>query len=55
MVEEQLLDKDKLLSVKEVHLAYDNVKFVDCLDVSNDGSAAWEAAIKRYTCTSVCL
>ena len=28
-------------------MAYDNVKEVDCLDVSRDGSDAWEAACKR--------
>ena len=44
---DQLLDDDELLAVKEVRLAYDNVKVVDCLDLSKDGSAAWEAALKR--------
>ena len=30
-----------------MNLAYENVKEVDGLDVSKDGSEAWEAAIKR--------
>jgi len=35
-------------------MAYDNVKEVDCLDVTKEGSDAWEAACKRWviaTCT----
>ena len=32
---------------QEVNLAYENVKEVDGLDVSKEGSDAWEAAIKR--------
>lgn len=28
-------------------MAYDNVKEVDCLDVSKEGTDAWEAACKR--------
>ncbi|MFH4975707.1 hypothetical protein AB6A40_002416 [Gnathostoma spinigerum] len=35
-------------AIDQVNLAYENVKEVDCLDVSNDGNAAWEAAIRRY-------
>ena len=34
--------------MREVKLAYENVKVVDCLDLSPEGSAAWEAALKRY-------
>ena len=33
---------------QEVNLAYENVKEVDCLDVSKEGTDAWEAATKRY-------
>ena len=44
---EQLLDEDELLAVKEVRLAYDNMKVVDCLDISSEGTAAWDAAYKR--------
>lgn len=47
MVDDQLLDDDELLAVKEVRLAYESVKVVDCLDLSKDGSDAWEAALKR--------
>lgn len=35
-------------AIEEVNLAYENVKEVDGLDVSKDGTDAWEAAIKRY-------
>ena len=48
VVDDQLLDDDELLAVKEVRLAYDSVKVVDCLDLSKDGSDAWEAALKRF-------
>ena len=34
-------------AIEEVNLAYDNVKEVDCLDVSKEGTDAWEAAVKR--------
>ena len=42
------LDAADANAIEEVNLAYDNVKEVDCLDVSKEGSDAWEAAIKRY-------
>uniref|UniRef100_A0A1B0B0C4 Dynein heavy chain, cytoplasmic n=1 Tax=Glossina palpalis gambiensis TaxID=67801 RepID=A0A1B0B0C4_9MUSC len=35
-------------AIEEVNLAYENVKEVDCLDISKEGSEAWEAAVKRY-------
>ncbi|KAK3093975.1 hypothetical protein FSP39_022394 [Pinctada imbricata] len=35
-------------AIEEVNLAYENVKEVDGLDVSKEGSDAWEAATKRY-------
>ncbi|XP_070577189.1 cytoplasmic dynein 1 heavy chain 1-like [Ptychodera flava] len=35
-------------AIEEVNLAYENVKEVDGLDVSKEGTEAWEAAIKRY-------
>ena len=41
------LETDDLSAVREVRLAYENVKVVDCLDLSPEGSAAWEAALKR--------
>ena len=42
-----LLDPADANAIQEVNLAYENVKEVDGLDVSKDGSEAWEAAIKR--------
>uniref|UniRef100_T1JGT9 Dynein heavy chain, cytoplasmic n=1 Tax=Strigamia maritima TaxID=126957 RepID=T1JGT9_STRMM len=35
-------------AIEEVNLAYENVKEVDGLDISKEGTEAWEAAIKRY-------
>ncbi|XP_047029280.1 dynein heavy chain, cytoplasmic isoform X1 [Helicoverpa zea] len=35
-------------AIAEVNLAYENVKEVDCLDISREGSDAWEAAVRRY-------
>uniref|UniRef100_A0A0N5AC29 DHC_N1 domain-containing protein n=1 Tax=Syphacia muris TaxID=451379 RepID=A0A0N5AC29_9BILA len=35
-------------AIEQVNLAYENVKEVDCLDISSDGSAAWEDAVHRY-------
>lgn len=35
-------------AIEEVNLAYENVKEVECLDISKEGSEAWEAAVKRY-------
>ena len=32
----------------EVNLAYENVKEVDCLDISREGLEAWDAAVRRY-------
>ena len=42
------LETDDQSAVREVKLAYENVKVVDCLDLTPEGSAAWEAALKRY-------
>ncbi len=36
-----------LNAIEEVSLAYENVKVVDCLDVSKEGADSWEAAMKR--------
>lgn len=41
------LDPADANAIQEVNLAYENVKEVDGLDVSKEGSEAWEAAIKR--------
>ena len=46
-LEEHLLDEDELQAVNEVRLAYNSVKMVDCLDLSPDGIAVWDAALKR--------
>lgn len=35
-------------AIEEVNLAYENVKEVDGLDISKEGSEAWDAACKRY-------
>ncbi|VDO27511.1 unnamed protein product [Onchocerca flexuosa] len=42
------LNAPELSAIEQVNTAYENVKEVDCLDVSNDGTIAWEAAIRRY-------
>ena len=39
--------------LQEVNLAYDSVKEVDCLDVSKEGTDAWEAAVKRSACLEI--
>lgn len=41
------LDSTEAQAIEEVNLAYENVKEVDCLDISREGSEAWEAAMKR--------
>ena len=43
----ELLSDPFLTCNQEVNLAYENVKEVDGLDVSKEGSESWEAAIKR--------
>lgn len=35
-------------AIEEVNLAYEHVKEVECLDITKEGSEAWEAAVKRY-------
>lgn len=35
-------------AIEEVNLAYENVKEVDCLDISREGLEAWDAAVQRY-------
>lgn len=35
-------------AIEEVNLAYENVKEVECLDISKEGSEAYDAAVKRY-------
>ncbi|XP_029806677.1 cytoplasmic dynein 1 heavy chain 1 [Suricata suricatta] len=47
-VAEVLFDAADANAIEEVNLAYENVKEVDGLDVSKEGTEAWEAAMKRY-------
>lgn len=35
-------------AIEEVNLAYGNVKEVDCLDISKEGNALWDAAVQKY-------
>lgn len=35
-------------AIEEVNLAYENVKEVDCLDISREGNDLWDAAVQRY-------
>ncbi|KAG1662035.1 Dynein heavy chain, cytoplasmic [Nymphon striatum] len=48
VIEPLPLDAADANAIEEVNLAYENVKEVDGLDISKEGSEAWEAAIKRY-------
>ena len=42
------METDDMSAVREVRLAYENVKVVDCLDLTPEGNASWEAALKRF-------
>ncbi|CAG0908039.1 unnamed protein product [Cyprideis torosa] len=33
---------------EEIDLAYEDVKEVDCLDITREGTEAWKAAVRRY-------
>ncbi|KAF8560529.1 hypothetical protein P879_02534 [Paragonimus westermani] len=46
--DQPLLDASDANAIEDVNLAYEIVKEVDCLDVTKEGTDAWEAAIKRY-------
>ncbi|XP_039279680.1 dynein heavy chain, cytoplasmic [Nilaparvata lugens] len=35
-------------AIEEVNMAYENVKEVDCLDMTREGVEAWDAAVARY-------
>lgn len=35
-------------AIEEVNMAYENVKEVECLDITKEGIEAWDAAVKRY-------
>ena len=41
------IETDDMSAVREVRLAYENVKVVDCLDLTPEGNASWEAVLKR--------
>ena len=41
------IDSADANAIEEVNVAYDNVKEVDCLDVTKEGTDAWDAAVKR--------
>ena len=47
-VEPVALDAADANAIEEVNLAYENVKDVDGLDTSKEGTDLWEAAVKRY-------
>lgn len=35
-------------AIEEVNMAYENVKEVDCLDITREGNDLWNAAVQRY-------
>ena len=39
---------DGVFAMEEVRMAYENIKVIDCLDLSPEGDASLEAALKRY-------
>lgn len=41
---------DELYLQREIVQAFDNVKVIDCLDLTPEGVAAWDASMKRYDC-----
>lgn len=45
---DQSLDSADTNAIEEVNLAYELVKEVDALDITKEGTDAWEAAMKRY-------
>ena len=44
---EVMIDMADANAVNEVDMAYDNMKEVDGLDVSKEGTEVWEASMKR--------
>ena len=46
--EDGMIDMADANAVNEVDMAYDNMKEVDGLDVSKEGTEVWEASLKRY-------
>ena len=45
--EGDILDAADRDAVEEVNVAYNDVKVIDCLDVSDQGNQSWETAKKR--------
>ena len=45
--EEAMIDMADANAVNEVDMAYDNMKEVDGLDVSKEGTELWELSVKR--------
>ena len=43
-----LMNPADINAIEEVNLAYENVKVVDGLDISKEGTESWEAALRRY-------
>ena len=43
-----LMNPADINAIEEVNLAYENVKVVDGLEISKEGTEAWEAALRRY-------
>ena len=43
-----LMNPADINAIEEVNLAYENVKVVDGLDISKEGTEGWEAALRRY-------
>jgi dynein heavy chain 1 len=43
-----VLDVADASAIEEVNMAYDKVKEVDTLDLSDDGQLLWESSIRRY-------
>lgn len=41
-------ETDGLFPMEEIRMAYENINVVDCLDLSPEGDASWEAALERY-------
>lgn len=46
--QETSFDSTDSSAIEEVNLAYENVKEVNCLDMTREGQEAWDAAVARY-------
>ncbi|XP_065208173.1 dynein heavy chain, cytoplasmic isoform X2 [Planococcus citri] len=47
-LDESAFDSADSSAIEEVNLAYENVKEVNCLDMTREGQEAWDAAVNRY-------